>query len=213
MMSAKSKLLVLTLVIAASAGGWYYWSKRSAETPAATASRRGGMVDPPPLVTAVTPQLRSVPIYLDGVGTVVPLRTVTVRTQADGRLIEVAFREGQDVRAGDLLARIDPTVYQAQLDQAIAKKAQDEAQLANARLDLERYEKLAADRATSRQQVDTQKALVAQLQAQVQYDQATIDNARAVLSYTRITAPIDGRIGLRLVDEGNIVRSSDSRWA
>ena len=109
-----------------------------------------------------------------------------------------------------MLAKIDPTTYQAQYDQAVANKAQDEATLANARLDLERYTRLAATNAINKQQADTQRALVAQLEAQVQADQAAIDNARAMLSYTNITAPIDGRTGIRQVDEGNIVRPSDT---
>ncbi|MGH6727126.1 MAG: efflux RND transporter periplasmic adaptor subunit, partial [Pseudolabrys sp.] len=136
--------------------------------------------------------------------------TVTVSPQVDGKLISVNFKEGDDVNKGDVLARIDPTTYQAQLDQAKAKKAQDEAQLANAKLDLDRYEKLAATNATTHQQADTQKALVAQDAALVQSDQAAIENAQATLGYTTIVAPIDGRTGIRQVDEGNIVHASSS---
>jgi len=132
-----------------------------------------------------------------------------VRSQVDGKLISVNFREGKDVKRGDVLARIDPTTYQAQLDQATAKKALDEAQLANARLDLERYTNLLKTNAVNRQQVDTTRALVAQLEAQVRLDQGAIDNARALLDYCTITAPIDGRVGIRLVDQGNIVHASD----
>jgi len=165
--------------------------------------------DGPVPVLVSTARLADVPVYLDGVGTAKALNTVTVRPQVEGKLISVAFKEGQDVQKGYVLARIDPTTYQAQLDQAIAKKAQDEAQLANARLDLERYERLAATNSITRQQADTQKSTVAQLQAQVNADQAAIDNARAILSYTTITAPINGRTGIRQVDEGNIVRASD----
>ena len=151
-----------------------------------------------------------VPVYLDAVGTIKALNTVTVRPQVDGKLLSVDFKEGEDVKKGDVLARIDPTTYQAQLDQAIAKKAQDEAQLANAKIDLDRYEKLAATNAINRQQADTQKALVAQDAALVQSDQAAIENARATLGYTTIVAPIDGRTGIRMVDEGNIVHASDA---
>ncbi|HWP25007.1 MAG TPA: efflux RND transporter periplasmic adaptor subunit [Xanthobacteraceae bacterium] len=164
---------------------------------------------PVPVVAAVA-KLADVPVYLDGVGTTRALNTVTVRPQVDGKLISVLFREGQDVKRGDVLARIDPTTYQAQYDQAVAKKAQDEATLANARIDLERYANLAATNSIARQQLDTQKALVAQLEAQVKLDQAAIDNVRAILNYTTITAPIDGRTGIRLVDEGNIVRAADA---
>jgi membrane fusion protein, multidrug efflux system len=138
------------------------------------------------------------------------LNTVTVRTQVDGRLMELDFQDGQDVKKGEVLARIDPATYQAQYDQAVAKKAQDEATLANARNDLIRYQKLAQTEAGSKQQADTQKALVAQLEAQVQGDQAAIDNAKATLAYTTIRAPIDGRTGIRLVDQGNILHASDA---
>jgi multidrug efflux system membrane fusion protein len=152
----------------------------------------------------------NVPVYLDGVGTTRALNTVTVRSQVDGKLIKLNFREGQDVERGDELAKIDPTIYQAQYDQAVAKKAQDEALLANARRDLERYTRLAATNAGPPQQADTQRSLVAQFEAQVNADQAAIDNARGVLDYTTIAAPISGRIGMRLVDIGNIVHASDA---
>jgi multidrug efflux system membrane fusion protein len=143
-------------------------------------------------------------------GAGVALNTVTVRPQIEGKLISVAFREGQDVEKGYVLAKIDPTIYQALYDQAVAKKAQDDAQLANARLDLERYTRLAASNAINKQQVDTQRALVNQLEAQVKADQAAMENAKAVLDYTNVIAPLSGRVGLRLVDEGNIVKPSDA---
>ena len=142
---------------------------------------------PVPVIAALT-RRADVPVYLDGVGTTRALNTVTVRPQVEGKLISVGFNEGQDVKRGDVLARIDPTTYQAQLDQAIAKKAQDEAQLANARIDLERYSRLVASNSIARQQLDTQKATVAQLEAQVRLDQAAIDNAKAILDYTTIVA-------------------------
>jgi len=151
-----------------------------------------------------------VPIYLDTVGNTKALNTVTVRAQVGGQIVKVYFQEGQDVQRGFVLAEIDPRTYQAQYDQAVAKKAQDEATLANARMDLERYTRLAASNAGSKQQADTQKALVAQLEAQVQGDQAAIDNAKTMLSYTKITAPFDGRTGIRLIDEGNLVQANDT---
>ena len=161
-------------------------------------------------VLAATPRIEDVPVYLDGVGTVRALNTVTVRAQVDGKLSSVNFVEGQDVKKGDVLAQIDPVIYQAQLDQAAAKKAQDEAQLANARIDLTRYQQLATSNAGSKQQADTQRALVAQLEAQVRSDQAAIDNSQATLGYTKIIAPIAGRAGLRQIDQGNIIHASDT---
>jgi multidrug efflux system membrane fusion protein len=172
--------------------------------------RTGRPRDIPVPVLAATAKTADVPVYFDGVGTTKALNTVTVRPQVDGKLIEITFREGQDVNRGDVLARIDPTTYQALLDQAVAKKAQDEALLTNARRDLERYTRLAANNAGTQQQADTQRATVAQFEAQVRLDQAAIDNARAVVDYTTITAPISGRTGIRMVDQGNIVRSSDA---
>jgi multidrug efflux system membrane fusion protein len=154
-----------------------------------------------------------VPVYIDAVGTTRPLNTVTVRPQVDGKLIGVNFKEGQDVKRGDVLARIDPAIYQAQFDQAVAKKAQDEALLANAKNDLARYEKLAATNAINKQQADTQRALVAQYTAQVAGDQAAIENAQATLGYTTITSPLDGRTGIRQVDVGNYVRAADATSA
>jgi membrane fusion protein, multidrug efflux system len=172
--------------------------------------KKGRFGDDPVPVLAAQAKALDFPVYLDGVGTTKALNTVTVRPQVDGKLMRILFKEGQDVERGYVLAEIDPITYQAMLDQAKAKKAQDEAQLANARLDLERYNRLVQSNSATRQQADTQKALVAQLEAQVNLDQATIDNAQAILGYTKIVAPISGRTGIRMVDEGNIVRSGDS---
>ncbi|PPD43184.1 MAG: efflux transporter periplasmic adaptor subunit [Methylocystis sp.] len=160
-------------------------------------------------VTTAPARVADVPVTIDAVGTVQALNTVTIRTQVDGRLLRLAFTEGQDVKKGDVLAEIDPALYKAQYDQAVAKKAQDEANLANARVDAARYEKLVAGKFLSTQQYATQKALVSQLEAQVRADQAAIDNARTTLEYATIRSPIDGRVGIRLVDVGNILHPSD----
>lgn len=151
-----------------------------------------------------------VPMLLDGLGTVQAYNTVTVRARVDGELQQVLFTEGQVVHAGDVLARIDPRPFQAALDQAVAKKAQDEAQLANAQRDLQRYMQLASGDAVSRQQRDTQRSLVEQFQAAIAGDQAQIDNARTQLGYATITSPINGVTGIRLLDQGNIVHATDT---
>ncbi|HVG51666.1 MAG TPA: efflux RND transporter periplasmic adaptor subunit [Xanthobacteraceae bacterium] len=171
---------------------------------------RGGNTDLPVPTLATTARTANMPVYLDGVGTVRALNTVTVKSQVDGKLMRLNFREGQDVKAGEELAKIDPTIYQAQYDQAVAKKAQDEALLANAQRDLERYIRLAATNAAPPQQADTQRSLVAQYEAQIKADQGAIDNAKGMLDRTSIAAPISGRIGLRLVDVGNIINAGDA---
>jgi membrane fusion protein, multidrug efflux system len=170
---------------------------------------RNARPDLPVPVLAAAPRVQDVPVYLEGVGSVRALNNVIVRAQVDGKLIAVNFTEGQDVKKGDVLGEIDPVIYQAQYDQAVAKKAQDEAQLANQRLDLARYQQLAASNAGSKQQADTQRAVVAQQEALVRSDQAVIDNAAATLGYTKIIAPISGRAGLRQVDQGNIIHAAD----
>jgi membrane fusion protein, multidrug efflux system len=161
-------------------------------------------------VLAASPVTKDVPVYLEGVGAIRALNTVTVRAQVEGKLIAVLFKEGEDVQRGDVLAEIDPAIYRAQLDQAQAKKAQDEATLANAKLDLARYQQLAQSNAGSKQQADTQRATVAQLEALVRSDQAQIDNAQTMLGYTKIVAPLTGRTGLRLMDQGNIIKPGDA---
>ncbi|HLK80618.1 MAG TPA: efflux RND transporter periplasmic adaptor subunit [Xanthobacteraceae bacterium] len=171
---------------------------------------RGLRGDGPVPVLAAVAKKADVPVFFDGVGSSRALNTVTVRPQVDGKLMSVNFKEGQDVDQDFVLAEIEATIYQAQYDQAVAKKAMDEAQLANARLDLERYARLTQTNSATRQQYDTQRALVAQLEAQVQADQGAIDNAKAILSYTRITAPLAGRTGIRQVDAGNIVHATDT---
>jgi membrane fusion protein, multidrug efflux system len=205
-MTSRRRLILFILVAVAIIGVIATISLRS--QPTVQRAGRGG--DQPVPVIAAAARLADVPVYIDGVGTTRALNTVTVRPQVDGKLISVLFREGQDVKRGDVLARIDPTTYQALYDQAVAKKAQDEATLANARIDLERYTTLSASNSIARQQLDTQRATVAQLEALVKLDQAVIDNAAAILNYTTITAPLDGRTGIRQVDEGNIVRASDA---
>jgi multidrug efflux system membrane fusion protein len=196
--------IAITLLILGGLG-YIAWTSLEQKQAASRAARP----DLPVPVLAATPQVKDVPVYLDGVGAVRALNTVTVRSQVDGKLIAVNFTEGQDVRKGDVLGEIDPVIYKAQYDQAVAKKAQDEAQLANQRLDLNRYQQLAASNAGSKQQYDTQKAVIAQQEALVNSDQAAIDNAAATLGYTRIIAPLSGRAGLRQVDQGNIIHAAD----
>src|SRR5512141_325470 len=165
----------------------------------------------PKAVSVVTSVARTgdMPVYLTGLGTVTALNTVTVRSRVDGQLLNVAYREGQNVRKGDLLAEIDPRPFEVQLAQAEGQKAKDEAILRNARLDLERYQALAAQDSIPKQQLDTQAATVAQGEAVLRTDQGQVDAARLNLAYTRIAAPISGRTGLRLVDAGNMVHAAD----
>lgn len=208
-MRALRRILALVIVGALVAGVAYYVMLSPAQKQKSFGRFKGAGDQAVPVLVAPA-ETADVPVYLDGVGTSRALNTVTVRAQVDGKLISVNFKEGQDVKRGDVLAQIDPATFQAQLDQAVAKKAQDEAQLANARLDLERFTRLAQSNAGSKQQADTARAQVAQLEAQVKADQAAIDNARTILSYTKITAPMNGRTGIRQVDEGNIVHPSDA---
>ena len=175
----------------------------------AVANPAGAAPARPVPVTAGTVEEQDFPIYRVGLGTVQAYNTVTVKVRVDGEVQQIAFREGQDVREGDLLARIDPRPYAALLQQAEADKARDEALLANAKLDLTRFSTLALKEFASRQSVDTQKALVAQYEAAILRDQAAIDNARVQLGYTTITSPLSGRTGMRLVDQGNIVHAGD----
>ena len=160
-------------------------------------------------VVVSTVRQSDIDVYLSGLGTVTPLNTVTVKSRVDGQLIKLTFKEGQFVHAGELLAEIDARPFQVQLTQAEGQMAHDQALLKNAQLDLERYRTLFAQDSIAKQQVDTQEALVRQYQGSIKTDQGQIDNAKLQLAYTRITAPISGRVGLRQVDPGNIIHASD----
>ncbi|MGD0639388.1 MAG: efflux RND transporter periplasmic adaptor subunit [Roseiarcus sp.] len=163
---------------------------------------------PAALVSVAATKRMDYPVAIDGLGQAQAYNTVTVRTRVDGQVEKIAFDEGQMVKAGDLIAQIDPRPYRAALDQATAKQAQDQANLANAKLDLQRYATLAKQSFATQQQLDTQNALVNQLIAQIAADAAAIDAAQVQLDYTTINAPITGRVGFRLVDEGNIVAAA-----
>jgi len=194
-LAAAVGLLVLVLTA-------WHWLGR---TPPATAKK------PPAIpVDVATVQRSDVPLYLEGLGTVQAFYTVTITARVDGQIEKVAFKEGQEVRKGDLLVQIDPRPYQAALGVAIATRDKDRALLANAHRDMERYTELAPEDLASKQTVDTQKALIAQLTAQLKGDDAAIDNARTQLDYTTIRSPIDGRTGIRLVDPGNNVHATDT---
>jgi membrane fusion protein, multidrug efflux system len=184
--------------------GWIWLSRKPA-------SAGGPAVGPSPVSveTAVAAQ-RDVPVYVEGLGNVQAFYTAKITARVDGQLERVGFVEGQQVKKGDLLAQIDPRPLQAALDQAVGTEAKDTAQLDSAKRDLERYQVLAPQNLTSRQVLDAQRALVAQLQGQLRVDRASIDNARTQLAYATITAPFSGRTGIRLVDPGNIVHAADT---
>ncbi|MBV8679860.1 MAG: MdtA/MuxA family multidrug efflux RND transporter periplasmic adaptor subunit, partial [Aquitalea sp.] len=198
-------LSLLLLVLAA--GGWWWNSHRNTAADAAAAQRKGGGA----VAVAVAPVLRQdAPLQLSALGTVNSTYTVTVHSRVDGQLMAVHFAEGQAVKKGQLLAELDPRPYQAALTQVEGQLLRDQALLQNAQLDLTRYQQLLAQNSIAKQQVDTQQALVRQYQGTVKLDQGAVDNARLQLDYSRITAPIDGSVGLRQVDPGNIVHASDS---
>jgi multidrug efflux system membrane fusion protein len=202
----KRYLTWIVVLLAAAVGLWAVLRPGSNGPETSSAPGLGPAVP----VTAALSSRQDVPVYLSGLGNVQAFNTVAIRPQVDGQLLQIAFKEGQEVHAGDVLVQIDPRTYQAALDQATAKKAQDEAQLANARIDLTRYTGLVEKNYVARQQLDATQAQVNQLQALVQGDAAAIENARVLLGYTTIKSPIDGKTGIRQVDVGNIVHASDA---
>jgi multidrug efflux system membrane fusion protein len=191
-------------ILAAAGGGYWYWTQGPSPARAARPSARATV----PVSVALVGR-QDMPIYLTGLGTVQASYTVGIHSQVDGKLQEVLFTEGQHVKKGDALAKIDPRLFQAALDQAKAKKAQDEALLSAADKDLTRFKTLVARAVESQQNVDRQQGTVDQLKASISADEAMIETAQTNLDYTSIIAPSDGRIGVRLVDPGNIVHASD----
>jgi multidrug efflux system membrane fusion protein len=201
-------LVWLVVVVGLGAGGYFGYPYLPAPQP--TPSRPSGDAARPTMVSVAAASSRDVPLYLDRLlGTVTPLQTVTLHSRVDGELLRVLFREGQIVAAGDLLAEIDPRPFQVQLTQAEGQLARDQALLANAKLDVERYRTLLAQDSIPKQQLDTQESLVRQYEGATKIDQGLIDNAKLQLTYAQITAPISGRVGLRQIDAGNIVHAGD----
>jgi len=209
-------IIGIVLVAALAVGGYYYWQWRMTPSPAAAAGatkgggRGGGPGAGPTPVVATAATQGDIDVIVNGLGTVTPLRTVTVKTRVDGELVRVLFEEGQLVKSGQLLAEIDPRPFQVQLQQAEGQLARDRALLENAKLDLDRYNTLFQQDSIAKQQVDTQASLVRQYEGAVRVDASQVDNARLQLAYARITAPISGRLGLRQVDPGNIVHAGDT---
>jgi multidrug efflux system membrane fusion protein len=233
-------MVTLILLVLAAGGGAWWWSHRSTGTegPSATevaggragpsaeapgpagpglAAGKAGNADPrksgrggAPSVVAGKTRRADFEVWSDSLGTVTPLANVTIHSRVDGELLRVHYREGEQVQAGDLLAEIDPRTFQVQLDQASALLARDRALLDNARTDLARYQDLAEHDAVPRQQLDTQRSLVSQYEATQRTDQSAVDSARLQLGFCRITAPISGQAGLRLIDPGNMVHAADA---
>lgn len=196
---SKSWVFWLLLLIIVGGAGYWFFGKPKADT----------STKKPQAPVVLAPAARKdVPVYMNGLGTVQAYNTVTVHSQVDGQLMVIKFREGQNIKAGEVLAQIDPRTFKAAVDQAVATKAKDEANLANAQVDVKRYQKLGDS--IPRQTLDTQVATVRQLTAQVAADQAAIDSANTQLSYTTIVAPINGRTGLRQLDVGNVIHASDA---
>lgn len=208
---AKRKRWWAWLVVAALlAAGAYAYLSTAGKKPASAGKQ--GAAPPPRSVPVVAAPARKgeMGVFVTGLGAVTPLNTVTVKSRVDGQLMRVLFREGQAVRNGELLAEIDPRPFQVQLTQAEGQMARDQAQLKNARLDLERFQTLAQQDSIARQQRDTQEALVRQLEGAIKVDQGQIDSAKLQLVYCRITSPLGGRVGLRQVDPGNIIHATDT---
>ncbi|MGP1199544.1 MdtA/MuxA family multidrug efflux RND transporter periplasmic adaptor subunit [Serratia sp. CY52157] len=220
--SLMPRLLVAAILVIATVFAWRYFN--AAQPPAGTApgaqqaggkagagraagGRRGAPMSP---VQAATATQQTVPRYLSGLGTATAANTVTVTSRVDGQLMAIHFTEGQQVKAGDLLAEIDPRPFQVQLTQAQGQLAKDQATLANARRDLARYQQLVKTNLVSRQELDTQASLVQQTEGAIKADQGAVDSAKLQITYSRITAPIDGRVGLKLVDVGNYVTSGST---
>jgi membrane fusion protein, multidrug efflux system len=203
-----SRLAALILAVVAGSGAVYWYNRGPEGADAGRAARAPARAAV--AVSVATAARRDVPIYLTGLGTVQPVMSVGIHSQVDGKLQEVPFTEGQHVKKGDVLARIDPRLFKAALDQAKAKKAQDQAQLGAAQKDLTRFKTLALKNFESQQNVDLQQGKVDQLTAAIDADDAAIETAQTQFDYTTITAPSDGRIGVRLVDPGNVVRASDA---
>src|SRR5215472_13398915 len=206
MLGMVRRVIGAAVVVAMVAAAAVWWHRSGADVPQARAQT------PPPgiPVTAGTVAIEDVPVFLHGIGTVQAYNSVAIKSRVDGQIVKVEFKEGQDIKEGDLLFQIDPRAYQAALEQAQAAKQKDEANLVGAQTDLERYEKLLTPGWQTRQSYDQQKAQVAQLQAAIKGDEAQINTAKINLGYTDIRSPIDGRLGARLVDKGNIVHANDN---
>ena len=207
--SRRTLATALLAIAVCGAFGWRYFHSADVGT--------GGLdtavgAQSPALIPVTVAQVKEgdFPVYLNGLGSVQPYQTVLIRSRVDGAIVKIAFRQGQMVKQGDVLAQVDPRPYQAALDQALAKKTQDEASLRDAQLNLQRYAELAKKDSVSLQQLDTQQATVDQLTAQIKGDQAIIDNAQTQFDYTTIWSPITGKTGFRQVDAGNIVHAADS---
>jgi membrane fusion protein, multidrug efflux system len=202
----KRLVVIASVLVAATALGGAGFAVRHRSGAPAPAQASG----PPPVpVVAAKVTAHDVPIYLEGVGTIIAYNNVVVRSQITGQITQITFQQGQSVKKGDLLAQIDPRPYQAQLDQAAANRDRDQAQVGNAQANLARYTPLLSKGFATQQLVDTQKAQLAQLQAMVKSDEAIIESAQVNLAYTRLTAPIDGVTGIRQIDEGNVIHPTD----
>ena len=207
--SRTGKWVLALMLIILVAGAFLLYRHNHAQAQAKASAKSDAKDRPTPVLVAEAVQ-RDIDVYLDALGTVTPRNSVTVKAQVDGQLQQLYFREGQMIKAGDLLAQIDPRPFEATLAQASGQVSKDKAVLENSQIDMERYKTLLAQDSISRQQVDTQESLVRQYRGAIAVGQAQVDSAKLQLAYTRITAPISGRVGLRQVDPGNIIHSADA---